>query len=223
MFFCEAGISEVNILLPWLSPGIHTHFLASEHLDKPVFGFFHLHLTLFPLFSDCWVSFNKQFIYTFICPLRCCCLFREGNVLILFHWWILFIFSQFPQRYLLLPDVCVWKTGRVVVFYISPPSCEFILTLVEANRSTDATPALELHGNKRMIGSGIMGLIHYRSSCGHCAPCVRVHVCVLVGACGPLISNSPLHVANCKDSRLQEKQAKTLNIRALTDCSHVKV
>lgn len=89
----------------------------------------------------------------------------------------------------------------MAAFYISLSSCELILTLVEAARSPDTSSALELHGNKRMIGSGIKGLIHYLFSNGHSrkvpALWVCAYVCVHVGASGPLISNSPLCVANC--------------------------
>lgn len=85
------------------------------------------------------------------------------------------------------------------MIYISLSSSELILTSAEAARSPDTVTALELHGNKRMIGSGIKGLIHYLFSYGHFreVPTSCECLCVFVCAHGPLMSNSPLYVANC--------------------------
>lgn len=51
--------------------------------------------------------------------------------------------------------------------------------------SPDTVTAPELHGNKRMIGSGIKGLIHYLLSYGHFRVCVcsrpaRIHLATLL-------------------------------------------
>ncbi len=68
----------------------------------------------------------------------------------------------------------------MAAFYISPSSGELILTSVEAARSPDTASALELHGNNRMIGSGIKGLIHYLFSYGHFRKVPTLCVCACV-------------------------------------------
>lgn len=89
--------------------------------------------------------------------------------------------------------------AKLAEFYIFLSSCELILTWRETARSRDTVSALETPGNKRVIGSGIKGLIHYLFSYGHFryVPSLCVFMCIYVGACSPLISNSPLYVAKC--------------------------
>lgn len=96
------------------------------------------------------------------------------------------------------------------VIYISLSSSELILTLVEAARSPDTVTALELHGNKRMIGSGIKGLIHYLFSYGHFreVPTLCECVCVLM-AHSCLTHRSMLPTAHLgKDSNLQKSKQR---------------
>lgn len=62
-------------------------------------------------------------------------------------------FEVFPEkvRRMRQKEEC-WSAS---VFYVSPSSGEFVLTLPPGVHQQ------ELHGNKRVIGSGIKGLIHY--------------------------------------------------------------
>lgn len=97
----------------------------------------------------------------------------------------------------------------MAVIYISLSSSELILTLVEAAGSPDTVTALE-HGNKRMIGSGIKGLIHYLFSYGHFreVPTLCVCVCVLM-AHSCLTHRSMLPTAHLgKDSNLQKSKQR---------------
>lgn len=96
----------------------------------------------------------------------------------------------------------------MAVIYISLSSSELILTLVEAARSPDTVTALELHGNKRMIGSGIKGLIHYLFSYGHFREVSTLCVCVLM-AHSCLTHRSMLPTAHLgKDSNLQKSKQR---------------
>ena len=66
-----------------------------------------------------------------------------------------------------------------------------------------------------MIGSGIKGLIHYLFSYGHFREVPTLCVCVCVCICGPLISKSPLYVANCSSW-----QTIVISRKASKDCKH---
>lgn len=84
--------------------------------------------------------------------------------------------------------------------------------------------SLELHGNTQMIGSGIKGLIHYLFTYGLRGPCaLRACLYMWVHVAHSSLTQCSMLPAHPGKESSPEKQAKTVNIRAVTDCSHLEV